>query len=99
MRCQDDGIVGSDCRAPAKNNDARSVIRQRHNAFIVGWTIATIFFPAAHTIGTIPNASQRCDFVYAQRKFDDMIQSTCGALLAAQYLSDSRTAYSFVSRQ
>jgi hypothetical protein len=36
---------------------------------------------------------------FAQRKFDDMIHSDCRALLAAQHLSDSRTAYSFVSRQ
>jgi preprotein translocase subunit Sec63 len=40
----DDGIIGWNCRAPAKNSNARSVIRQRHDAFIVGWMIATIIF-------------------------------------------------------
>jgi hypothetical protein len=102
MRCQDDGIGGSDCRAPEKNNDARSVIRQRHDAFIVGWMIATIFFPAAHAIGTMFNASQHRDFVCRSlraAKFDDMIQSTCRKLLAAQYLSDNCAACDFVSRQ
>jgi hypothetical protein len=36
---------------------------------------------------------------FAQRKFYDMIQSVCRALLAAQHLSDSYTAHDFISRQ
>jgi hypothetical protein len=98
----DDGIIGWNCRAPAKNSNARSVIRQRHDAFIVGWMIATIFFPAARATGTTSNASQRCDFVcrlLRAAKFEGMTQSTCHKLLAAQYLSDSGTAYDFVSRR
>jgi len=36
---------------------------------------------------------------FAQRMFDDMIQSTCRALPAAQYLSDNHAAYDFISWQ
>jgi hypothetical protein len=36
---------------------------------------------------------------FAQRKFDDAIRDASRELLAAQYLSDSCTAYDFVSRQ
>jgi len=64
--------------------------------------IATIFFPAAHTIGTAPPLHGTVSLFadrFARRKFGDMIHSDRHALLAAQYLSDSRTAYSFVSRQ
>ena len=99
MRCQDDGTVALDCRAPAENNDARSVIRQGHNAFIVGSMVATIFFPDAHAIGTTFNASRRCEFVRRSlraakiRRHDS---KHCRERLAAQYLSDSHTAYDFV---
>ena len=61
--------------------------------------IATIFFPAARTGGTAFNASRRCEFAadrFAQRTFDDMIQSIRRERLAAQYLSGSYTAYDFV---
>jgi len=36
---------------------------------------------------------------FAQRTFDGMIQSTCRALPAARYLSDSHAAYDFISWQ
>jgi hypothetical protein len=64
--------------------------------------IATIFFPAARTIGTVSNAHGAVTLSadrFAQRKFYDMIQSVCRALLAAQHLSDSYTAHDFISRQ
>jgi len=49
--------------------------------------------PALHCVVTL------CTDRFAQRTFDDVIQSTCRALPAAQYLSDSYAAYDFVPRR
>jgi hypothetical protein len=64
--------------------------------------IATIFFPAAHTIGTVSDLHGAVTLSadrFAQRNFGDAIQRTCREPLAAQHLSGNCTAFDFVSRQ